>query len=83
MGRAAADRYLNLLDHMSHISWRKSVAHQSSDHMAGTGIGRTARDLAVQDIACGSMSPGELGQYERPGPRSGCRVEYQRAMIGR
>ena len=36
---SAADRYLNLLEHVSHISWRTCVADQSSDHsgrMAGS-----------------------------------------------
>jgi hypothetical protein len=30
-GQRAADRYLNLLDHMSRISWRTCVADQLSD----------------------------------------------------
>jgi hypothetical protein len=31
-GQRPADRYLSFLDHMSHISCRICVAHQSSDH---------------------------------------------------
>lgn len=34
-GPAAAHRYLSFLDHMSHISCRRCVAHQSSDHKGG------------------------------------------------
>jgi hypothetical protein len=33
-GRAAADRYLNFLDHVSHISWRTCVADRLSDRTA-------------------------------------------------
>jgi hypothetical protein len=29
---AAADRYSQFLDHVSHIRWQNRVAHQSADH---------------------------------------------------
>jgi len=34
-----ADRQLNFLDHVSHISWRTCAAHQLSDHRMGAPYG--------------------------------------------
>jgi len=42
--KAAADRYLNFLDHESHIRWRRCVADQLSDHTRATRCAGRHRD---------------------------------------
>lgn len=59
---AAADRYINLLDHMSHISWRTCVAHQSSDHNWPTTVRLRLMCDAVASLDARHLMDGGLRQ---------------------
>ena len=48
--RRPADRYLNFLDHLPHISWRTCVADLLADHTEGGTRGRHSKWGVTRDF---------------------------------
>jgi hypothetical protein len=64
---AAADRYLKHLDHMSHISWRRSVAHHSSsDHIRGSVAAVCSGHYAGPGLTCADTLTAVPRRFRKP-----------------